>query len=231
MDFGITKEELERERTPPELSRWVASKFEEVSSNEKGEDSLILKEGILKQLVEEVYPLSIFGYRKFGETNKVLLKPIIGYQNYDAIIIYKNNEVEKREFIEITQSHEGEIDHLRRLFIKEHGYAFYHSPIKKTGTKKTRVDVSNKLEAVRAEEIAKAEINRIKDAINRKISKEYPPDTALLIAFEDDLFFRLVVSNNILDSIINEYCSGLDIRFSYIYLVGLYRLFREYKMS
>ena len=66
---GFSREELTEKRTPSELMSWVEWKREQIASTEDGERALILHEGLAKQFEEEVYPLAIFGQRKFGNTD------------------------------------------------------------------------------------------------------------------------------------------------------------------
>ena len=67
--------------------------------------------------MEEAYPLAIFGWRKFGNTDQILLQPVIGNQNYDAVVTDLRSEPASQSYVEITQSHEGESDYLRQTTI------------------------------------------------------------------------------------------------------------------
>ena len=49
-------EELAKARTPLALISWVEAKIDETGSTPDGEDTLRLRKGLAKQLVEEVYP-------------------------------------------------------------------------------------------------------------------------------------------------------------------------------
>ena len=56
---GISIEELTKKRTPSELLSWVKRKMDQIESTDEGERVLRLREGLAKQLMEEVYPLAI----------------------------------------------------------------------------------------------------------------------------------------------------------------------------
>jgi len=43
----------------------------------RGERTLILHKGLAKQFEEEVYPLALFGSRKYGNSDKILMQPTI----------------------------------------------------------------------------------------------------------------------------------------------------------
>jgi len=114
----IGLEELTKKRTPSELLSWAKWKMEQIGSTDEGEKALRLREGLAKPLMEEVYPLAIFGWRKFGNTDQILMQPIIGNQSYDAIVTDLRSKPASESYIEITQSHEGENDYLRRLVLQ-----------------------------------------------------------------------------------------------------------------
>jgi len=65
----ISEEELTEQRTPSELLSWVRRKTEQIYSTDKGRRVLRLQVGLAKHLMEEVYPLELFGDRKFGNTD------------------------------------------------------------------------------------------------------------------------------------------------------------------
>jgi len=67
--------------------------------------------------MEEAYPLAIFGWRKFDNTDQILLQSVIGNQNYDAVVTDLRSEPASQSYVEITQSHEGGSDYLRQTTI------------------------------------------------------------------------------------------------------------------
>src|SRR4030042_1896943 len=103
---------------------WVEWKINQIESTDKGERAIRLHIGLAKPLMEEVYPLAIFGLRKFGDTNQILMQPIIGNQSYDAVVTDLRSKPAHRNYLEITKSHEGENDDLRRLVFQEQGKVF-----------------------------------------------------------------------------------------------------------
>jgi len=82
----VSQEELASNRTPFSLWDWLNQKVKQICSTKAGLEDFRLQKGLLKQLVEEVVPLAIFGKLKYGDTDQVLLKPAIGSQPYDAIV-------------------------------------------------------------------------------------------------------------------------------------------------
>ena len=228
---GISKEELTRRRTPSGLLSWASAKRKKIASTERGEKALIRHEGLAKQFEEEVYPLALFGQRRFGNTDQILMQPVIGNQGYDAVITDLSSNPPADSYIEITQAHEGEDDYLRRCVLAERGIVTKHSPVTKTGTRKTGIELSTPFTALGAAVIARKELKKILDAAKRKTGTDYPINTSLLIVFDDGVYFGVAVDDANLDTFVQENILGLDLRFSTLYLVGWQNLFREFCLA
>ena len=228
----VSRDELTKKRTPSELHNWVEWKIKQISSTENGLRALRRNEGrLVKKLQEEVYPLALFGFRKFGNTDKILLQSNIGNQSYDAVITDLRNKPVSQSYVEITQSHEGESDYLRNVVLDEQGYVFAYSPVHKTGTKKTGRRVSIPAEASEVGKIASKELENIIDAAKRKAGKNHPASTSLLLVFKDDFSFRRVIGDSDLDAFVKERILKLDLRFSKLYLLGWHSVFREFSLG
>lgn len=185
----VTQTELTAERAPGELTDWVAWKFREIAQRAGGKEAVRMRQGLCKQLVEEVYPLSIFACLRFGVSENVTLQPIIGNQNYDALVIDHSSSPPRTSKLEITQAHEGEPEYLRRLMLQEQRWAPASGQIEKSGTKNTGIKLTTNLVAKRVEDLLNEQIVLIRDALDRKLSKKYESDTSLLIMFEDVVAF------------------------------------------
>ena len=228
---GISKEELIKKRTPSELWNWLIEKVAQLGSTNEGMKDLRLQKGLVKQLMEEIGPLAIFGMHKYADNNQILLQPVIGNQAYDAVVTDLRTNPASQTYIEITQSHEGENDYWRRCELLKKGYVFSHAPVIKTDTKKTKMQVSIPPEATSVEERVKSELERILAAAKGKEGKDYPANTSLIILFDDTPPFQEVVDNKKLDNFVNKNILNLDLRFSALYLVGSGRvIFREFSL-
>lgn len=221
---------MTKKRTPSELLRWVNWKREQIASTDEGERALILHEGPAKQFKEEVYPLALFGQRKFGNTDQILMQPVIG-KGYDAVVIDLSSKPASKTYVEITQSHEGESEYLRHCVLAKRGIVPMHGRVTKTGTKNTGIQISTPFSAVNLDELAKHELKRILDAARRKEAKDYPINTWLIIVFDDDLPFRRAVDDRYLDTFVREDILKLDLRFSTLYLIGWQDVFREFSLA
>lgn len=227
---SIGVDELTKKRTPLQLLDWVKQETERLKLTEEGHKELVLHEGLAKPLMEEVYPLAEFGIRKYGKTDQILIQPIIGYQNYDAIITDLRIEPPIQSYVEVTQSHEGEDEYLRSLVLYEKGIVPLCGPVIKKGTKKTGRQITTPYRASDVMQNVRDELWRIVEAGKRKAGKDYPFDTSLIITFDDGLHFQNVVNDVKLDAFIVQHVLTLDLRFSALYLVGWYNVFREFSL-
>jgi hypothetical protein len=226
----IEIEELTKKRTPLELLNWVNWKRDQIASTEDGERTLILHQGLVKQFAEEVYPLALFGQRKYGDTDGILMQPVMGSQGYDAVITDLRTKPATESYVEITQAHEGENEYLFRVVLSQQGFAFGHSRAIKKGTRRNR-QVSIHPQVVDPNEVATKELRKIVDAVKRKAAKDYPISTSLIVIFEDDWFFRKALDDRHLDSFVRRNILKLDLRFSMLYLIGWKVTFREFSLA
>ena len=111
---GISREELTKKRTPSELWNWLIQKVKKICSTDEGIKDFRLQKRHTKEFVEEIRPLAIFGMHKYADNNQVLLQPVIGNQNYDAVVTYLRSKPAYQSYLEITQSCEGKNDYWRR---------------------------------------------------------------------------------------------------------------------
>jgi len=200
MTIFVTKEELETKRTPKELAMWIEKKLADLKEIPEAKEAVRLRKGLCKELVEEVYALSIYSNHVFGDRGDVTILPVIGSQNYDAII----EENGKKKKLEITLAHEGEQEYLRMLLLHREGRAPATGEIKKTGSKKTGIVLEAECIARDADEIFRDQCELIKWAIERKIGKVYEEGTDLLVMFSDAMGFREPVEFEKLKEFINN---------------------------
>lgn len=228
---SISIDELTKKRTPTQLKDWVMQEMERLKLTEEGYKKLSLHEGLAKPLMEEVYHLAEFGIRKYGDTDQILIQPIIGPQNYDAVITDQRIEPPIQSYVEVTQSHEGEDEYLRSLVLYGKGIVPLRGPVIKKGTKKKGIQIDVPYVATDVIQNVRDELMRIVEAAKRKEGKDYPCDTSLLIPFDDGLHFKNVINDIELDAFITKHVLKLDLRLSTLYLMGWYSVFREFSLS
>jgi hypothetical protein len=179
----LTSEELQAPRTVAQFLPWVERRMEmeDVVYKETGNRD----ERLAKKLKEEALPLGIFASHHFGSSDDVIIALVLGNQSYDATIKDYREQKAPFSFIEVTQAHEGENEHLRMLALEREGHVSLLGTVHKSGTKNTGIHVEVEAEALSRSEMLKQELDRVEEAILRKTEKSYPPDTALLVVFED----------------------------------------------
>ena len=72
----VSKEELTKNQTPLELWNWLIQTVSQICPTNEGEKDFRLQKGLLKQLVEEISPLAIFGMHKYGDNKQFFLQSI-----------------------------------------------------------------------------------------------------------------------------------------------------------
>ena len=99
----ITKEDIEIERTPNELRRFVTTIKSKVNNCKQERYKGMLKKGIYKVFVDEIIPLSLFCMKIYPDNYKIF--PKLGNQGYDAIVKDENGKT--FEYLELTAPHDG----------------------------------------------------------------------------------------------------------------------------
>lgn len=114
----ITKDDLEIKRTPDELSAFVDSTFNAIRADENVRKIARLRKPPYKELIEEVYPLSVFCSLKYSN-NPVLCSPVIGNQGFDAVI--ESPQGQLVEHIELSWPINGQKAHYTAKELNEKG--------------------------------------------------------------------------------------------------------------
>jgi len=117
--MNISKENLEKKRTPEELYEFVQKSLSSISKDEQSKKEARLRKNGSKELIEEVYPLSIFCRIKYNGKD-VICYPVIGSQGYDARVETQDGELV--EVIELTWPIDGQKEYLERKKLNEQGY-------------------------------------------------------------------------------------------------------------
>lgn len=189
MEF-VTKEELETPRSAAQLLVWAEGKITSIGSTVKGKKAIRLRKGLCKTLVEEALPLGIFCAHYFKASRCVTIKHVIGNQNYDAIVTDKRLRRSPIKYLEVTQAHEGENEHLRMIVLERDGSVNALGRVRKSGTKNTGITVEIENNARSHDEVVTNEKTKISEAVKRKASNTYPEGTGLIVVFDDYIAFR-----------------------------------------
>lgn len=177
----------------------------------------------LKVLFEESYPLSLYIKQLSSKVcEKIEFMQRVGNQNYD-VEVYNCDEY---EFIEITQAINGEIDAMRMLQLNLDGQVSASGSVWKKG-KENQGNLILKFEGDSIIDdmkclSKKSSIELIEIAILKKVKKNYPINTILLITFDDHIDAAIGSDLNYLGIYMRDTASMLiGSTFSKAYLVGL----------
>jgi hypothetical protein len=189
MEF-VTKQELEMPRSAAQLLAWAEEKISSIGKTDRGKRAIRFRKGLCKTLVEEALPLGIFCAHYFKASRCVTIQHIVGNQNYDAIVTDARVRKSPITYLEVTQAHGGQTEHLRMIELERRGSVNVLGRVKKRGTKHTGITVDIENEAKPHHDVVAAEKDRITKAVERKAGKSYPKGTGLIIVFDGYVAFR-----------------------------------------
>ena len=217
----MSKSEIEQPRSGQELLPWVERRMDEIGQTKEGTAALRYPNGAVKQLVEEVYPLAIWASGLEG-AERVTIEPKAGSQNHDAVVTM--HDANQSFHVEVTQAHKGDQEHYRLLLAELQGWAPgpSHDVIKR-GTKARGIEVETGRMWTSVEAVKLKCFELITDAIQRKLKKDYPFGSRLLVAFQDIVVARADRINEQLLEVVQAATEGRPCRFTHIHLVGMNR--------
>lgn len=216
----LTPEVLEESHTAKDYLLWARSLVERVKLEHDGLKRIRFRDGLAKELMDEAIPIGLLGSKYFEESNEVQINLKIGSQSFDAIVSDNRAEGSSVSHIEVTLAHEGENQHLRMLCLHERGEVSGLGAVTKQGTKKTNLTVDVVEEMVSQVEVLQRERTLVSMAIDRKLKKTYPPNTLLLIGFDDTMAFDREDNVANLENVLVKYLPQLK-AFHTVAIVGL----------
>lgn len=181
----LTEEQLQKELSAAKYLPWVEDLLQRFGSSPEGKRAVRFRRGLAKQLVEEALPLGIFALHHYRSSEDVRLRLVLGNQNYDAVIDDQRSNHSPFSFVEVTQAHAGEEEHLRMIALEEYGHVNMLGRVRKSSTEARGINVKVKQLAESHHVVLAKELERIEAAVRRKAGKEYPEGTALLVVFDD----------------------------------------------
>jgi len=216
----ITAEEICVKRSPADFSAWVQAKIHEIALQPEGKSAIRLRKGLCKVLVEELYAMSIWAGHVFSKHDPVLLEPVLGNQNYDALVTDLSGSPPVIRRLETTQAHGGEEDYLRNLMLDRAGWAWASAKLEKKGTKKAGIHINVKQVLTAYNEHLSRAIQLIRKAITRKSKNHYLDNTDLLVMFEDNFIVREFPIIDSLNMLFDEKITKMTLPFSRVYFTG-----------
>lgn len=227
----LTEEQLQKERSAAEFLPWVEGLLQTLGSSPKGKSAVRFRQGLAKQLVEEALPLGIFALHHYCSSEEVSIRLVLGNQNYDAVIDDQRSNPSPFSFIEVTQAHAGEEEHLRMIALEEDGHVNVLGTVRKSGKKTTGIHVEVEQVSESHHVVLSRELERIEAAVRRKAGKEYPEGTALLVVFDDYIAINDSADLDILRERLERMLPDL-VQFNWLSVVGWSeRTFLEFDLT
>lgn len=182
VDTLLPLTECVKPRKPKELREWVLAKCNAFAQVPELRKSVLLREGPFKWFHEEIYPLSVFVVRRYGDRDDVFCVPKRDQtRDVDAEI----HEPSRTIHVEITGARDPS-QHLRMEYMVEHHRVSLTGSLKVQGTKRTGRQIENRVEFVDHRESRAHHLTWIKTAAEGKAGRgRYGKSYELLIAVED----------------------------------------------
>ena len=183
-----TTEDICQRRNPSQFRDWCKSVLDGVP-HEKRSD-VRFRIGIWNAFCGEVLPLSYLANHLEQLGIELEVTPVIGDQNYDSVIELYLPEGKCEYKLEITEARQGQEEYLRMRYLQEHGHVWPFGEITKTGTERTGIKISVSSDCVERTETQRKALKLIKNAILKKLNKNYERNSHLLVMVEDIGCFR-----------------------------------------
>lgn len=147
----ISKKDLQKPRTPSELKQFREQIFKMIRQDKEIVKDARLRKELYKNLIEEIYPFSIYCDYKYRCAD-VLCEIVIGNQAYDGII--KDLSSGEIEYVEITWPIDGHKEMAAMRLLNDRGY---------TNIEVRDVDDDSERQAIINRTIEKARDKALKD--------------------------------------------------------------------
>jgi hypothetical protein len=231
----LTKEDMERERTPGELSLWWEKKNREFDSSVEGPNYALLKKGLAGKFYDEIYPLNLLANILYTGRSDIGCILNLGNDNFDAIIRDYSQSPPSELKIEFTFAIDGYDDHLRMKYFVKHGYVSRTGPLSHNGTEKTGHKIVVENEVADHYDSLNKSFALIKSRAEQKCKpKIYGKNHVLVIIIDDYLPPRYDNQNDLqtLNKFIKSDVINLPLDFGELYILGLSgKTFLPYKIA
>jgi hypothetical protein len=229
----LNKEDMEKERTPDELSLWWERKDQEFDSSPEGNQYALLKKGLAGKFYDEILPLNLLANILYADSSDIGCIPNLSNDNFDAIIRDYSKSPPSEIKIEFTLAIDGYDDYLRRKYLVKHGHVSLTGPCYHTGTERTghKITVENEVDSYY--DLLKVNFELIKERAENKCNKKYGKYHILVIVVEDNLPPRYDKPKDIdaLNEFIKSNVINLPLDFGELYILGISgKTFLTYKI-
>lgn len=183
----ITPAEITQDRSPVEFVAWFERFLEKTRGDHSCREEILLRQGLAKPVYEEVFPLYRLLSIKREAWSGRRFRNVLGNQPYDVIATPTTSGA--FSFLEITTADNDQAESVRMEVFLEKGSVPAIAPVTWTGTKRSGRSVEISEDMQLHSDSVKRKREQIVAAIERKSQRDYPPETALLVYFDDYVAF------------------------------------------
>ena len=210
-------------RTPKQLYSWIELIKSEAAKTKHEKNQSNLHEGLYKQLMEELYPISCYCSNIYEDREGVSIMPVLGNQNFDAIIRDNDKNIEYN--IEVTCSIDGYDRRLRMEHFVQYGTTSFSGkpPVRIANGEVRRLGIDD-IDFDESSLLRQSLFSRVMADFQKKQSKKYESGTVLLIYFDDFLSYRFDDPddrNELLEFFVNKKIKLFS--FNSVYFIGASR--------
>jgi hypothetical protein len=184
----LTQQELETPRSAAEMLAWVDGAHARFNTKSLRVAARSGKH-FADILVLEARPMALFAYRYYSASSQVIIRHVIGDQNYDGIVEDNRGTPDCIRYIEVTTTLKTYEDSLRMELLNKQGHVAAYGPVKAQGPRHNRISISAEGIAREHSSIRADHLSLVHNVVDRKSKKEYNAQTALVVAVDDSVAF------------------------------------------
>jgi hypothetical protein len=199
----LTQEELETPRSSAEMLAWVDAAHARFNTAEL---KAVFRAGkhFADELVLEARPMALFANRYYGASSQVVITHVLGNQNYDALVEDSRQQPESIRYLEVTTTLKTYEESLRMELLTKQGHVAAYGPVTAVGPRHKRVSIKAEGIAREHKAIRAEHLQRVQDAVGRKVKNRYERNTVLIVAVDDSVPFREQEDVQVLDKLAKE---------------------------
>jgi len=189
IESPFTQADLETTRTAADLLPWVMGALDLFRQAPLRKEA---REGkhFAGELVDEMLPIALFAHRYFQASSLVNVRYVVGNQKHDAVVDDRRASPGPVRFIETTVADYDYEDAKRMELLNRDGNAPAFGGVTAKGPRHNRTELRAELVAVDHDVLVAEHIGRADQAVRKKVAKQYPDGTALVVRVSDSVPFR-----------------------------------------
>ena len=222
----LTETEMAMPRTPAELACWVEAKCSLIADHPEAKNHALLRKGLNKKFVEEIFPLYRFVTHLYSERSDIQCIPNLDNRNFDARILDSSISPPSELKVEITSAINGYDHHLRMKLLSSDGHVNVWGKLTSSGTEMRGHEIHVENEMIAHSDLLKDTFCLISSALKRKSRKPNQPQKygqghILIVAFDDWYWSNPEQDTEALKDFVTQNILKFQLDFAALYVIGL----------